>query len=177
MRTTIHHLVLLLCSANAMLPGLSAATEPHTPIPVASMELDHVIAWVPVDQASTAGVAQALVHLSLDKALRAAEAELCHGTWQLSATTMVQVKPRPALAPAALGAHQAWYYRLSRVAQTPDACSDVDHDRFQRTISRHLPTWILIRPAHQLSLWQQGNTVAPGILNDPGDQQTVALQR
>ena len=99
MRMTIHHLALVLCSTCSMLPGLSAAAGLHNPVSRSETELDHIMAWVPADQAPTAGVAQALAHLSLDKALRAAEAELCNGTWQLSPRTMQQAKPRAVTAP------------------------------------------------------------------------------
>lgn len=122
--------------------------------------LNHVIAWVPRHQAPTAGVAQAQVHLRLDQALRAAEAELCNGTWQLSPPHTYKTRPVAVTAPRALGAGAAWQYRLSQASLALDACPGVTPSTFQRSVSRHLPAWMVIQPAYQLSLWQQGEAIA-----------------
>lgn len=122
--------------------------------------LNHIIAWVPREQAPTAGVAQAQVHLHLDQALRAAEAELCNGTWQLSPTRPHKTRPVAVTAPLHLGAAPAWRYRLSQAEHALDTCPGVDLSTFQRTVSRHLPAWVVIQPAYRMSLWQQGETIA-----------------
>jgi hypothetical protein len=143
-----------------------ALTAPLHADPVASQHgslpegLHHLIAWVPRHQAPTTGVAQALVHLQLDQALRTAEAELCNGAWQLSPPRSGKSHPIAATAPSPLGAGPAWYYRLSQGTFTLEACPGVNTAEFQRTVSRHLPAWMLIQPAYQLSLWQQGEAIA-----------------
>jgi hypothetical protein len=175
MRTTIHHLALLLFGCGVLLGGPACAAEFRSPR--LNPDQDHIMAWVPADQAATAGVAQALVHLQLDKALRAAEAELCQGSWQLSPKTLERNRPQAVTAPASLGAQAAWYYRLSREAETPDDCGIVDRSTFQRTVSRHLPAWMVIQPAQRRSLWQQGHARAADIWINPNHPQTLALQQ
>jgi hypothetical protein len=147
------------------------------PVPSAHASLDQVIAWVPLDRAPTAGVAQAHIHVALRKAKRLAEAELCEGIWTLNRPARLQVKPRRATAPAAAGGGEAWFYRLSREPATGQVCAGVDSSTFLRTVSHHLPSWMLLRPAYQLSFYQQGRPVAPAAIPDPGRLQEVASRR
>lgn len=163
MNRTTHHLgVILLGSSLAMADTLQAEPGPggngQTGL---AQELSHVIAWVPRAQAPTAGVAQALVHLHLDRALRAAEAELCNGAWQLGAPRPRKSQPVAASAPQTLGAGPSWHYRLSQAEVKLDRCPGVEPAEFQRSVSRHLPVWMLIQPAYRLSLLQQGQAVMP----------------
>lgn len=158
MNRTSHHLASLLLSGLLATSGALLA-EPHTGAGHLSPAQDQIIAWVPRSQAPTAGVAQALVHLHLDRALRDAEAEHCAGAWQL-ATRPHKSRPLSVSAPHALGAAPAWHYRLSQAEFTLDHCPGVDALEFQRSVSRHLPAWVLIQPAHQSNLLQQGKAIA-----------------
>jgi hypothetical protein len=159
MSRSTHHLGLLLMCGCLAMSGLLQAD------PISGntnrQALNHIVAWVPKQQALTSGVAQAQVHLHLDRALRAAEAELCNGTWQLSPARPFKTHPVAVTAPASLGAGPAWHYRLSQASVALDACPGVDAYAFQRSVSRHLPAWILIQPAYQLALLQQGESIAP----------------
>ena len=186
MRATTHNLMLLLLTTSGIWPGAmaSAADGPantriaaHQTVPQSHTQLEHVIAWVPRHHARTAGVAQAMTHLALDKATRAAEADLCQGTWTLSAPVQQRVQPRAVQAPPELGGEAAWYYRLSRARNAMQDCRGVSSLAFQQALSRHLPHWILLRPAQQLSLLQNGKTLLPGVLADLGDASTLAYHQ
>lgn len=161
MNRTTHHLGPMLLACLLSLSGplqadsrADGATQGHL-----DQELHHVIAWVPREQAPTAGVAQALVHLHLDRALRTAEGELCSGAWQLGPRPH-KTRPVAVSAPRPLGAGPAWHYRLSQAEFRLDDCPGVEVADFQRSVSRHLPAWMLIQPAYQLGLWQQGEAIA-----------------
>jgi hypothetical protein len=163
MNRTTHHLgVILLGSSLALSHTLQAENGPGGNGQAdLAREMSHVIAWVPRSQAPTAGVAQALVHLHLDRALRAAEAEHCNGAWQLGAPRPRKSQPVAVSAPQPLGAEPAWHYRLSQVEVKLDRCPGVEPAEFQRSVSRHLPDWMLIQPAYHLTLLQQGQVVMP----------------
>jgi hypothetical protein len=117
-----------------------------TEIPAADPVLDHYIAWVPLKQAQTTGVARAMTHISLGNAREQAAEELCGEHRVLKQPITDSVGPVQALAPAAVGGYPAWYYRISQ-APGPDGCTDTDSQRFREAVGSKLPAWINIHTA------------------------------
>ena len=75
-----------------------------TVIPAADPVLDHYIAWVPLKQAQTAGVARAMTHISLGNAREQVAEELCGDHHVIKQPVTDSVGPVQTLAPAAAGA-------------------------------------------------------------------------
>ncbi len=148
---------------------------PEQPVPYAHVSLDQIMAWVPADAARTPGVAQATVHLTLNEARRRTEQELCAGTRTLTGPARQQVTPRPLQAPRQLGGKESWFYRLSRQPMSPGECPGVDRKQFQASFSRHLPDWMVIRPAHEFRLLHRGRWLNHDGIRYPGQLSAVAV--
>ena len=166
--------------ANMAADGNGTATgrvdiPPERPIPYAHVSLDQIMAWVPADQAKTPGVAQATVHLSLNEARRKTEQELCAGTRTLTGPARQQVTPRILQAPEQLGGEESWFYRLSRQPMSLAECPGVDRKTFQTALSRHLPDWVVVRPAHEFRLLLRGQWLKHDDIPYPGQLGSVAF--
>ena len=129
---------------NANTPDTFRNTLPE--IPAADPVLDHYIAWVPLKQAQTAGVARAMTHISLGNAREQAAEELCGEHRVIRQPLSDSVGPVQALAPAAAGGYPAWYYRISQPPGS-DGCTDTDSQRFREAVGSKLPAWIDIHTA------------------------------
>ena len=121
---------------------------------------NQVVAWVPQNRAKTASVAQAIAHIALADAKRAAEAELCNGTWMLSGRLHQEQAPELSLAPETLGGNHGWHIRISWNPQL-DECGLSAHT-YALTLSRHLPAWMMTLSGQPLALYHQGNQLQTG---------------
>lgn len=121
-----------------------------TEIPAANPVLDHYIAWVPLKQAQTASVAQAMTHISLGNAREQVAAELCGNHRVLKQPVIDSVGPVQMLAPAAAGGYPAWYYRISQ-PPGPHGCTAADSQQFLEAVDSKLPAWIDIHTAAKQS--------------------------
>ena len=117
-----------------------------TVIPAADPVLDHYIAWVPLKQAQTAGVARAMTHISLGNAREQVAEELCGDHHVIKQPVTDSVGPVQALAPVAAGGYPAWYYRISQ-APGSGGCADTDSQLFREAVESKLPAWIHIHTA------------------------------
>ena len=116
---------------------------------------NQVVAWVPQSRATTATVAQAVAHIALADAKRAAEAELCNGTWMLSGDLHQDQAPELSLAPETLGGDRGWHVRISWDPQLAEC--GLDADSYAQALSRHLPAWMMTLSGQPLALYHQGN--------------------
>lgn len=124
----------------------NALAEKAPGIPAADPVLDHYIAWVPLQQAQTAGIARAMTHITLVNARQQVTAELCGDTPVIKQPATDHVGPFRTRAPRTVGAYPAWYYRIS---QPPGlhGCTATDKKRFQAAVASRLPAWINIQTA------------------------------
>lgn len=129
----------------------AASLPPTTP------GLDHYIAWIPLEQAQTATVAEAMTHISLNNARAQVSHDICDGGRVSSGTIVEKHGPVAATTPASMGAYPAWYYRIS---QRPGltGCRTEHSGGLYQALQTRLPRWISISPA------------------EPSDYQTLGLQ-
>lgn len=146
--------VLGLCGGCSSLGGDAAL---RADLPHLSPGRNQIIAWVPQAQAQTAGVAQALAHITLARAKKAAESELCGGTWMFSGRLQQDGTPRLSTAPAHLGGSRGWQVRISWDPQL-DECG-VSAQTYALNLSKHLPAWMMAQSGQPLALYHQGVTV------------------
>jgi hypothetical protein len=149
---TLGKLVALMLSAT--LAGFAVAGAEPEPAGTAA-DYDQVIARVPADQASIAPVALAELNIALHQAKKQAATALCNGNWFADGEVIQQLGPVPA-APA--GDTTVWIYRTERRAM-PLPCEHTSRAQFFQEMSRHLPAWISIRPAGQLTGYSQGDAL------------------
>ena len=132
--------------------AMTAATTPDafmntlTEIPAADPVLDHYIAWVPLKQAQTAGVARAMTHISLGNAREQVAEELCGDNRMIKQPVTDSVGPVQTLAPATAGGYPAWYYRISQ-PPGPHGCTETNSLQFREALASKLPAWIDIQTA------------------------------
>jgi hypothetical protein len=124
----------------------NASSVTLTEIPAADPVLDHYIAWVPLKQAQTAGVARAMTHISLGNAREQVAKELCGDHRVIKQAVTDSVGPVQALAPAMAGGYPAWYYRISQ-SPGPAGCADTDSQLFREAIGSKLPVWLDLHTA------------------------------
>ena len=117
-----------------------------TAIPPADPALDHFIAWVPVERARTASVAEAMMHISLGNARARMSRQFCGGTSLRQGQVTEKLGPLPVLNPASRDGKAAWYYRIS---QPPGqfSCQHLNSASLYRAMQQELPDWISIEPA------------------------------
>lgn len=115
---------------------------------------NQIIAWVPADQAQTAGVAEAMAHIALAQAKRATEHELCGGTWLFSGTLRQDSATELAQAPRQLGAFQGWSVRISWEPQLSEC--GISAQRYAQALSTHLPSWMMAQSGQPLALYHRG---------------------
>lgn len=115
---------------------------------------NQIIAWVPREQAQTASVAQAIVHVALTRAKQTTEAELCQGTWVFSGKHQQIAPTQLSTAPASLGGFSGWHVRISWEPQL-DECG-INAQSYARALSKHLPGWMMTQSGQPLALFHQG---------------------
>lgn len=124
-------------------------------IPAAAPELDHYSAWIPENQAPTATVAQAMMHVALGKARLQAGDQLC-GTRLPPAQLVDRVGPLRVKQTSGQDGSSFWYYRISQEPVLP-GCADIDRTEQYRALQDHLPDWVRLSPAvdtsHALGLY------------------------
>lgn len=150
----------------------NARTSQKTPTsynPDTLANYDQVIASVPRNEAATASVALASITIALHRAKQSAEHELCGGRWAPRGNLLRRQGPAiDRNPPGTAKTPTPWHYNALRQA-LPLACNKVSRAEFFLEMSRHLPAWIQIRPAGQLSAYRQGENI---LLNP----QTVAVK-
>ncbi|MFN2309508.1 MAG: hypothetical protein ABR553_07205 [Gammaproteobacteria bacterium] len=147
-------LVALLCGGCA---GLGGDPGKYAELPALSPGRDQIIAWVPQDQAQTAGVAQALAHITLARAKKATEAELCGGSWVFAGRLQQAEAPRVSLAPVHLGGRPGWQVRIDWDPQLAEC--GVGTQQYAQTLSRHLPAWMMAQTGQPLVLYHRGDAL------------------
>jgi hypothetical protein len=156
---SIHFLFRGLC----MLPLVAAfSTHAASPDTVSvtrtdAAELDMISAQFSAEQAPIAAVALAEIALALNAAKHRTEHELCNGRWSPSGVAVSGSEPE--LITLHSG-EQVWVIQSLRRPQ-PVACEQISRSRFFLAMSRHLPEWIQIRPAGQLSMFRAGEVMPP----------------
>ena len=145
----------------------ACASQPAARLPVSMVKadalppttpgLDHYIAWIPLKQAQTATVAEAMTHISLNNARAQLSHDMCGGGRVSSGAIVEKIGPLAARTPASMGAYPAWYYRIS---QRPGltGCRTEHRGRLYQALQTRLPRWISISPG------------------DNADYQTIGLQ-
>ncbi|MBZ0071834.1 MAG: hypothetical protein WCY26_04950 [Thiohalobacteraceae bacterium] len=129
----------------------------HAELPHLSPGHDLVLAWVPRERAQTGAVAEAAAHIALAKAKRAAEAELCGGTWLFSGTLEQDSRAVLAVAPESLGGFTGWQVRI-RWAPHVAECG-VSPQRYALAVSEHLPEWMMTQSSQPLALFHRGTAL------------------
>ena len=136
-------LILVGCASQpANLPATALVNE--NALPAVSPELDHYIAWVPLEQAQTAAVAEAMTHISLRQAREETSREVCRGNPVSGGNVIERHGPVAARTPASMGGHPAWYYRISQQPGTQD-CLTVEQVNLYQALQGRLPDWLSIR--------------------------------
>jgi hypothetical protein len=139
-----------------------AAPAPDIPAAMIMPDHDQVIARMPGPEAQIAPVMLAKLTIALHEAKKQAADALCQGHWLPDGERLMQFGP----APATLGdGSRVWAYQDARRA-LPLACDQVSRAQFFLEMSRHLPAWVTVRPAGQLTGYRQGTAlfVAPSHL-------------
>ncbi len=131
---------------------------------------DEVTANVPRKQAAIAAVALAKINIALYRARQLAEQRLCAGKWTPRGT--VQQQQGPVVMNRELHdretAKSVWFFQSLRDPQTL-TCPDVTRAEYFMEMSRHLPAWISVRPAGQVTQFRLGQVFA-------GNQHSVAAR-
>lgn len=138
--------------------GLSNQAALDSNQAAAAMRPNQVMAWVPADQARTPTVARAMVHIALGNAKQATEQQLCQGEWIFTGDVEETEAPNRGLAPANLGGFSAWQYRIAWSPELPD-CPQASAEEYYRTLSSHLPSWMLVQFGTEATLYRQGVAV------------------
>jgi hypothetical protein len=141
------------------MPGEQPAPEPS--VPQAYGQYDEVVAELPRDQAPIASVALARINIALHQAKQRTEKEFCAGQWTPRGPLLRQYGPRAQQRDTAAERQEYWAFHSFRVAE-PIYCQQLSRAQFFLEMSRHLPAWISIRPAGQLTAYQQGESLLPG---------------
>ena len=137
------------------LPGRNisptAIASAHRPL-----DFDEVAASLPRDLAPIPAVVIAQVNIAMHQARQRAEQKLCAGRWTPRGTKAQEIGPLlPDVQSSATASNESWVYRSFR---TPEnlGCGQVTRSYFFQEVSRHLPAWITVRPATQVTAYRQG---------------------
>lgn len=114
-------------------------------LPATDPSLEHVIAWIPLEQAQTAAVAEAMTHIALRAAHDRVSRDLCRQRVSRSAQVLERHGPVATEQPAVRGGGPAWYYRIS-LAPGHSGCRDVQPAAYNRTLATRLPEWLILEP-------------------------------
>lgn len=147
-------------SATEAAPVLELETR-HEAATENRLEYDEFIAQIPRQQAVTASEALAQINIALHRARQRAAAEVCAGHWIGSGRLVRQYGP--ALRPdgGADTGVRIWRFRSFREPQL-FACDGLGRAAVFLEISRHLPSWMSVRPAGQITAYQQGSSLLAG---------------
>jgi len=139
-----------------------AAPAPDVPAAFIMPDHDQVIARMPGTDAQIAPVMLAQLTIALHQAKKQAADALCQGHWLPDGERILQLGPVPVTQD---DGSTVWVYQAARRA-LPLACEQVSRAQFFLEMSRHLPAWVTIRPAGQLTAYRQGNAlfIAPSHL-------------
>jgi hypothetical protein len=125
------------------------------------LEYDEFIAQIPRQQALTASEALAQINIALHHARQRAAAEACGGRWIASGRLVRQYGPALKHNGGADAGARFWRFRSFREPQL-FACDGFGRAAVFLEISRHLPSWMSIRPAGQITAYQQGRSLLAG---------------
>ena len=123
---------------------------------------DEVTAHLPRQQAEIPAVALAKINIALYQAKQLTEARLCSGKWTPRGALLY--RRGPAVTTPASGAEPGarhWFFQSFRRPATL-ACADVTRAEYFLEMSRHLPAWISIRPAGQVTAFRLGQVFTEG---------------
>lgn len=135
---------------------------------------NQIVAWVPVDQAQTPTVVRARMLVALGKAKKTTERELCAGQWVFTGNVDESAPPQRGQAPQVLGAYAAWQYRIHWNPALPD-CGNITSRDYFRTLSAHLPNWVVVQSGAEQTIYHQGMAVFTG--EDQVLSRQLALQQ
>lgn len=151
-------LILVGCASQpAHLPTTALVSQSN--LPEMTPDLDHYIAWIPLEQAQTAAVAEAMTHISLRHAREGASRDVCRGNPVSGGSVVERHGPVMARTPDSMGGYPAWYYRISQQPGTQD-CQSEEHVNLYQALQGRLPDWLRIqpgRPAIVRTLGLRGN--------------------
>lgn len=119
-----------------------------------SLNYDLLLADIPRQQAPIASVALAKLQIALYQAKTRTEQQLCNGNWSPRGKTLSQSGPEFTVHSDTR--NKNWHYRSLRQPH-PLACPRVTRAQFFMEMSRHLPKWVVIKPAGQLTAFSQGH--------------------
>lgn len=123
-------------------------------------EFDQFTAWIPLDDAPLPSVALAQLNVALYTAKQRTAQSLCSDQWMANGPLYDQAKPSLQPLTAGHSGKQAWFYYALRHPK-PVPCKNVSRVRFFREMSRHLPEWVVVRPAGYRTAFRQGGAVFP----------------
>jgi len=129
--------------------------------PASNLDYDQIVARIPPDQAPISSVALANLNIVLYNARQQAAVTLCGGQWTPLGSLVFQQGPVASHSPPQASAIPSWHYTALRYPRMLP-CSTSSRAVFFMEMSRHLPAWVTIRPAGQLTAFRQGETVLPG---------------
>ncbi|HHH42682.1 MAG TPA: hypothetical protein ENK49_00945 [Gammaproteobacteria bacterium] len=155
-------LFMLMLLAQPFCPGASADTPDSQP------GYDQVTAQIPLDLAPLGSVALARLNIALHNARQAAAARLCGGQWSPQGAVLFRQGPVVAQNPRQAVGTLSWHYTELRQAGTL-SCAPHSRAAFFLEMSRHLPAWVQVRPAGQLTVFRQGEAIVPA-------QKAIALR-
>ena len=138
-------LLLHACASQPITPR-SAGTVDAGSLPVANPGLDHYIAWVPLERAQTATVAEAMTHISLKNAREQTSHDLCDGIPVTGGVAVEKYGPVTSHRPVGMGGQPAWYYRIS-IQPGLQGCEQQSTARLYEALQTRLPSWIDFQPA------------------------------
>lgn len=133
-----------------------------------SLAYDQIMAQIPVGHAPIGSVALANLNIALHSAKQQAEITLCDGQWTPQGTVVFQQGPAIEQRLSRTDEIPAWHYVAFRYPLKL-GCNTNSRAAFFLEMSRYLPGWVQIRPAGQLSAFQQGESVLL-------EQKTVAVK-
>lgn len=133
--------------------------ELHTSYnPLNSLAYDQIVARIPLNQASISSVALANLNVALHYAKQQAEITLCNRQWTSYGSIVFQQGPVIERDSSQMNEVPSWHYNVLR-QPGEFACGTGSRTAFFLELSRHLPAWVQIRPAGQLTAFRQGETV------------------
>ena len=124
---------------------------------------DEVIAQVPRQQAKTPSVALAKTNIAVYRAKHLTEQRLCDGRWTPRGTLLYQHtsgKPDTRLR-STEGGGDSWVVQTLRNPVNL-ACPGINRAEYFLEMSRHLPPWISVRPAGQITVFRLGQAFTGG---------------
>ncbi len=139
-------LVTLTACAGQNTRTLTDSLQDVASLPATDPSLEHFIAWIPLEQAQTATVAEAMTHIALRNAHDNASRDLCRRRVASSAQVLDRHGPVATVQPGNRGDGPAWYYRISLVPGH-SGCRDIQPATYNRTLQTLLPDWLLLEPA------------------------------